>query len=110
MNFPSSRFEGHVPKEIISMGVMRIERVGGATAVTHHPSFDGEPVKRYDIVGGCIQQPERGPRFQFLVVETGCRLVFEGEGPEVFIAGTIASEDGKSLRARDCVGVPAARA
>ena len=105
-----SPFEGHVPLEVISSSVMRIERVGGAHAVTHHPSFEGQSPRRYDIVGGRIQRSERGPDFQFLVVETGCRLSFESNGREVFIAGKIACGDGTTMTARECVIIPPASA
>ena len=103
-------FKGYVPKDVVTLGVLRIERVGRARAVTHHPSFDSEPVKRYDIVGGRIARPERGPNFQFLVVGVGCRLVFEGDEDDVFIAGVIASNTKEPVEARDCVARSPAQA
>lgn len=104
--FSSSLFEGFVPKVVTALGVMRLERVRGATAVTHE-TWDHQSTTRYEIAGDRICRPGREPSRQFLVVEAGCRLSFETDSNEVFIAGVIVSDDhGKRLEARECVGIP----
>lgn len=106
-SFKSSWFEGSIPKDVISLGVMRIEHVVGATAVTHQ-SGDEPKTVRYEIVRNQIHRPERDRTRQFLVVGVGCRLTFESAEAEVGIAGTVAGGNGSPVTARECVAVPTA--
>lgn len=90
-SYPKRRFFGTVGKRCQTLGIVRIERVRGATAVAMR-EYDETKDERYVIQAGRVVRPDRSPEYHFLVATTGAYLTFESDKDKVYVEGYVIDQ------------------